>query len=171
MPGGDGSSHLLPSTGSGWSSGRKKTSTGTSATAVVAATPATIPINLDSSETVSDPITTAAQGMLNLDLLSPFSMSDFDWDFSGVNADFGGSWSIDDRYLLCRTRDGSFELIDVALGLGIENVANRGDASAVGDNLATFDDLSMASVSREEGFSIDEHNLPERPDSPSIELS
>ncbi|CAL1393311.1 unnamed protein product [Linum trigynum] len=179
MTGGDGSSHPPPSVGSGSSESRRKSSVGALAAvpvpggtaAATPAVPASLPINLDSSDTVTDPITASAQGMLHLNVLSPFSTCNLDWDFSGVDFDFGGSWSDDGRYLLGRVGDGSYELTDVALGLGVENVAPRGDASAMGNNLASFDDVSIASVSSDKGLSIDEQNSPELPDSPSIELS
>ncbi|CAL1377357.1 unnamed protein product [Linum trigynum] len=169
----DGSSHPPLSADSGSSPGRKKSLTGVLSVVPVSGTtvPAPTPINLDSSDTITDPITAAAQGMLNLNILSPFSTSEIDWDFSGIDIDFGGSWSDDGRFLLGGAGDGSYELTDVALGLGIENVEPRGDASAMGDNLASFENVPIASVSSEEGLSIDEQNSPELPDSPSLELS
>ncbi|CAL1355607.1 unnamed protein product [Linum trigynum] len=95
MPGGNSDANLSASTSSGSSPARRKSLAGhatvatplggAAATATAAATTTTaalvVPstaslINLESSETISDPITAAAQGMLNLNALSPFSMSD-----------------------------------------------------------------------------------------------
>ncbi|CAL1396262.1 unnamed protein product [Linum trigynum] len=130
--------------------------TGGAATTVIVAYPPAAPIVLDLSATISDPIIVATQDMLNLNLFSPFSISNVEWDLSGVNREFGGSWSDDGLFLLGQTGDCSFKLTDVTLGLGRETIAVRRDASAVGDNLANFCGDSLVSVSSEEGLSIDE---------------
>ncbi|CAL1358817.1 unnamed protein product [Linum trigynum] len=107
--------------------------------------------------------------MLDLNL-SPFSLSDIDWDLNEMGLDFGGSWSDDGCFFLGQSGGGMLEITDANLGLGINPVGLRGNLSAMGDNLGWFDDYVAASVSSKEGLSIEDMNFADYPSSSSVDL-